>query len=120
MRNNQDGYFKINGQSAVLEFKDKEIVDAYFDPITKLPTFYTFKSVSEAIDEMERGYHMCVSQEQNNNMTYGQKIMLRWHWRLGHRMMSYVKWLARIKLLGKDSITIMNVKDHNTNSRKDV
>ena len=111
MRTAKDGWFKINGDAARLEFRNGNVISAPFDPVTRLPMFHTFVDASKAALELETSLYSCVTEESNQNLTRAKKEMLRWHWRLGHPGMALVKWLARRGLLGTASQRIKEVKD---------
>ena len=55
MRDASDGWFKINGHAARLEFRDGSVVSVPFDPVTSLPMLYSFDSVEKAAEQMEMG-----------------------------------------------------------------
>ena len=114
MRNSRDGWFRINGEEASLEFQDGSVVKVPTDSVTRLPMFVTFDSVDEAAQQLETSMYSCVTQESNQNLDPAKKSLLKWHWRLGHRSMQVVKWLAHRGLLGKDSKRITSIKqeDH--------
>ena len=44
-----------------------------------------------------------VTEEQNQNLTTAQKLLLKWHFQLGHVSFSLLKWIAREGYLGADA-----------------
>ena len=108
----REGWFKINGEKALLEFSDGSLVAAPFDPIARLPMFHFFDDAEAAAVSLETASHACVSEESNHNLMRAKKEMLRWHWRLGHPSVALVKWMAKRGLLGRFSEKIKNVADH--------
>ena len=52
MRTAQDGWFKINGDKAMLEFRNGNTVSTPFDPVTRLPMFHTFVDANKAALEL--------------------------------------------------------------------
>ena len=53
MRTSEDGWFKINGDGAILEFNDGEKVNVPYDPLTSLPMIYYFDDVDTAATKVE-------------------------------------------------------------------
>ena len=43
--------------------------------------------------------NLCVIDEENQNLSVGQKELLKWHFKLGHIGFDWLQWLARRKLL---------------------
>ena len=111
MQTSQDGWFKMNGEKALLEFNGGHMVHVPFDPVTSLPMFYSFHDVDAAAENLEVALYSCVTEEANQNLSRAKKEMLRWHWRLGHPNMAFVKWLARRGLLGRHSDKVKAVPD---------
>ena len=111
MRNSEDGWFKINGEGAILEFNDGEKVNVPYDPLTSLPMLYYFDDVDAAATKLETSLYSCVTEETNHNLSRACKEMLRWHWKLGHPGMAFVKFMARRGFLGQHSAKIKNVQD---------
>lgn len=110
-RNRKDGWFKINEEQAMFEFSDGKQVATGFDPITKLPMVHFFEGVGEAAEDFETALHTCVAEEANQNLSAGQKWLLRWHFCLARKNMAHIKWLARQGLLGRRSKKIAKVPD---------
>jgi hypothetical protein len=50
----------------------------------------------------------CVTDEVNQNLTSTQKLLLRFHFRLGHIGFQHVQWLGRQGLLGPEGVTMGN------------
>jgi hypothetical protein len=50
----------------------------------------------------------CVTDEVNQNLTSTQKLLLRFHFRLGHIGFQHVPWLGRQGLLGPEGVTMGN------------
>ena len=42
----------------------------------------------------------CVIEEQNPNLSYLQKVLLQWHFKLGHCGFTTMKWLGQTGLFG--------------------
>ena len=77
MKTSREGWFKINGEKALLEFSDGALVAAPFDPITRLPMFHFFDDAKAAAVSLETALHACVSEESNQNLMCAKKTMLR-------------------------------------------
>ena len=52
-------------------------------------------------------YHLCVTDEGNQNLTDAQKELLRWHFRLGHRDFAAIQHLLRGGHLGNSPLTLL-------------
>ena len=102
---------QTNGAKAALTFADGMTDDVGFDPVTRLPMIHMFDDADRAAENLETALHACVSEETNQNLSPKKKWMLQWHWCLGHRQMSLVKWLARRRLLGRQSKHIAELHD---------
>jgi len=107
------GSYSINGEDGgFFHFaSDGGTVATPLDPASGLPFLLLFRHVDEAAKNFEQGLYSCVTQENNQNLTPGQKAALRWHYRLGHVAMPVVSWLARRNLLGPLSSRIASLGD---------
>jgi hypothetical protein len=105
------GYCKIGGGQVTLNFANGQIVDSELDPSTNLPVLRVFHDAAEATEQTITALYTCVTEEVNQNLTPGQKCLLRWHFRLGHVAASVVKWMAQRGLLGSESKIIAATKD---------
>jgi len=47
------------------------------------------------IDTVGGKLNLCVTDEVNQNLTASQKLLLKWHFKLGHLAFQHVQWLAR-------------------------
>ena len=77
MRNLYDGWFKINGEQALLECKNGGSIQVPYDPVTSLPMLYWFDNVDEAAKQLETCLYSCVTEESNQNLNRAKKEMLR-------------------------------------------
>ena len=66
-----------------------------FNTQTKLPFIFLFKDIDKSIDTIHHSLFNCVANETNQNLNNIQKETLKWHWRFGHRALSYIQWIAR-------------------------
>lgn len=110
-RNRKDGWLKINGEQAMFEFANGGHVNVGFDPMAKLPMVHFSDNADKAAQDLETALHSCVAEEANQNLSPGQKRMLRWHFCLSHKNIALIKWLARRGLLGQHSKKIGKVSD---------
>ena len=69
------------------------------DNNTFLPIMKCFKSAEDMASSL--ALTGCVSDEVNQNLIYLQKVMLQWHYKLGHVGFSTIKWMGRHGWLGK-------------------
>ena len=50
------------------------------------------------------GIHLCVTDDENQNLSQAQKELLRWHFRLGHLGFRTIQMLLRSKALGESNL----------------
>ena len=67
------------------------------DKISRLPLLHCFK---DAVATSQTLAMSCVSDELNQNLTHLQKLLLQWHFRLGHIGFQWLQWVARQGFLG--------------------
>jgi hypothetical protein len=68
------------------------------DPTFRLPIMRCYKDVMTTAETLDM---TCVTDEFNQNLTTLQKILLQWHWRLGHVGFQKLQWIGRQGWLGK-------------------
>ena len=73
VKNAREGWFKVNGEMAVLEFADGSIVTVPFDSVTRLPMFHFFDDAKAAAESLETALHACVTEESNQNLQEPRK-----------------------------------------------
>jgi hypothetical protein len=66
--------------------------------VTNLPQVRAYKSALSSVTALAMNW--CVTNEMNQNLTQQQKILLKWHFRLGHLGFATVQWLGQNKMLG--------------------
>jgi len=76
-----------------------------------LPIVRVFRNAAEVAEQTMKLLYACVTEEVNQNLTPAQKLLLRWHFRLGHASSVVVKWMANRGLLGDQSKAIAGVID---------
>ena len=82
----------------VLKLPNQVPVTLPYDPVTNLPIIQALKSTNETV--LTLSIIGCVTEEQNQNLSYLQKILLQWHFKLGHCEFNSVKWLGQTGLFG--------------------
>ena len=70
-----------------------------YNPQTFLPVLPAFKSVE--LTGLNLALEGCVTSNDNENLSYLQKLLLQWHYKLGHLSFQHTQWIARRGLLGK-------------------
>lgn len=96
-----DGYFRISGETASFLFNDGTNVPCEILPSCNLPLLRLFHDASLAAEHTASAFYTCVTDEANQNLTRTQKALLLMHFRLGHASMQFVQWLGRRGLLGE-------------------
>ena len=102
----------MNKAKAMLIFPDKSVMNMPIDSVTNLPILYSFESTEKAAEKLEQSLYSCVSAKDNQNLSKPAKDVLKWHWRLGHPGMGFVRWLAKQGLLDKSSKAIGELEDN--------
>ena len=94
------GTFTCTEDHATLKYDKKDAtLQIEYNETNFLPTAYA-KNITEhsGMDIMAQA-HLAVLDEENQNLTPSQKLLLHWHNRLGHRSLAYIQSLFR----GKDN-----------------
>lgn len=88
----------VTYDKAKLTLANNSTISLYYDPVTHLPRMKAFKcALSSATALAMNG---CVTDETNQNLSPQQKILLKWHFRLGHLGFATLQWLGRSGMLG--------------------
>ena len=94
----EEGTLEVKYSACVLKLPNQGPVTISFDPVTHLPIIQAFKSTNmTALILFIVG---CVTDEKNQNLSYLQKILLQWHFKLGHCGFTTIKWLGQSGLFG--------------------
>ena len=80
------------------------VMTVQYDTTTHLPRVRAYKDALSTAGALAMGG--CVSDESNQNLTSAQKLLLRWHFRLGHIGFAAVQWLGRKGYLGMHGETM--------------
>ena len=67
--------------------------------VTRLPVIQTFRDATTTAKQFAMSG--CVTDENNQNLDRKTKLLLQYHFRLGHQNMAIVQWLGRQGWLGK-------------------
>lgn len=89
-------HVKHNG--ATMIWPNEARMSILYDRQTHLPRVRAYKNALKTADTL--ALTGCVTEESNQNLTAAQKLLLRWHFRLGHIGFATVQWLGRQGLLG--------------------
>ena len=82
-----------------LKLPGNHTVTVPYDSVSYLPVLQTFGSVCQSSEKLALLGN--VTLEQNQNLTFSQKLLLKWHYKLGHVGFNVVKWIGRQGLFGK-------------------
>jgi hypothetical protein len=84
------------------ERETKATVSIQYDFLTHLPTLRAYRCAYSTAKALTlKG---CVTDEVNQNLTFKQKLLLRFHFRLGHLGFQAVQWLGRQGILGEQGL----------------
>ncbi len=90
--------FTTRALEAKLTWGSGETLTIEYDENTFLPVVRAYSSATQTAEALAlRG---CVTEEVNQNLTPGQKLLLRFHYKLGHLAFAAVQWLGRQGWLG--------------------
>ena len=70
-----------------------------YDILTDLPILQCFNNAEKTAKSLTMTG--CVTDELNQNITNLSKLLLQWHFKLGHIGFTVVKWIGRQGYLGK-------------------
>ena len=106
-----DGQLIVQRQHCVLKLPDQGAVTIPYDPVTHLPVLQAFLNMNQEAQSL--ALMGCVTQESNQNLPFLSKVLLQWHFKLGHCGFSLVKWIGRTGIfgpmgvkMGKDEVKI--------------
>ncbi|MGH3053715.1 MAG: hypothetical protein ACRDL7_01895, partial [Gaiellaceae bacterium] len=93
-----DGAFKLRHNDSIFLWDGNRMTIPYH-PHTNLPTTYGYHD--QSVSQLASALHTCVTDDINQNLTSHQKLLLRWHFCLGHIGFESLQWLARRGFLPK-------------------
>jgi hypothetical protein len=92
------GYtYGMTWSTSVLNLGPKSISIPH-DPFMRLPILRCYRDAMKTAETMAAA---CVSDETNQNLSNLQKLLLKWHWKLGHLGFQHLQWIGRQGWLGK-------------------
>ena len=94
-----NGHLHVNHDTSVLVLANKSKVTIHYDTMTHLPRLPAYSNALTSANAL--AIVGCVTDETNQNLTVQQKILLKWHFRLGHLGFNTVQWLGRQGVLGQ-------------------
>lgn len=93
------GRFTVGSRGGHMSFGSGEIIVSPLHPVSGLPIMTGFTDAKSAAKKMAI-MHNCIGAD-NVNLSNLQKMLLKWHCRLGHTGMQLVQWIGRSGILGK-------------------
>ena len=90
--------YKLNWAGSKLCFPDGKVVTIRNDPNVRLPILPCFANALQTAKSLAM---TCVTDEKNQNLTHLQKVLLQWHFKLGHVGFQTLQWIGRQGWLGK-------------------
>jgi hypothetical protein len=88
----------VKHDKSKIELVNGSAISLYYDTVTHLPRIKAYKSALNSATALAMSG--CVTEELNQNLSPQQKILLKWHFRLGHLGFATVQWLGRNGMLG--------------------
>ena len=93
------GTFALEGAHATLRLPGKSPLTIPIDPTSNLPTCVGTRST--VVLASAHQINLCVTDSANQNLTVAQKLLLTWHFCLGHLNFKAVQWIIRGGVFGK-------------------
>ena len=91
--------------SGIQDDEDRQAVTVLYNPMNKLPTSVAYLSEATKMTREALCNVVTTVSSGNNNLTEGQKELLRWHQRLGHLEFKKIQHLMRSGILSHTSRT---------------
>lgn len=93
------------GDSSLIQYDllDGNFLDVHYSQENNLPTMEMFRKQTVALN-VQRLNH-CVTATENQNLSVGQKCLLRYHFRFVHRSLKHVQNLLKTGALGNSAET---------------
>jgi hypothetical protein len=98
------GSCEITAENIVITIGDGTKITFSYNTMSNIPLKLTREptTVSLTAHNVEKylssrfnvASYLAVADEMNQNITAAQKLLLKWHWRLGHASFAHVQWLA--------------------------
>jgi hypothetical protein len=94
-----EGSLRVTWDKSVLDLPASPSITISYEHTTHLPVMQAYKNIISTAESL--AMTGCVTNEVNQNLTYLGKLLLQWHFKLGHVGFSTVKWIGRQGILGK-------------------
>ena len=107
-----DWSYTVNWAGSKFVFKGGDVFTICHDAKLKLPMMQCYHNATrtaESVAYMQAGesefisdgLFPCITAESNTNLSFLQRMKLRWHWKLGHLSFQNLNWIGREGYLGK-------------------
>ncbi|MGH7974568.1 MAG: GAG-pre-integrase domain-containing protein, partial [bacterium] len=93
-----NGSYNIKANDSVFNWDDHRMTIRYH-PLSNLPITSGFHD--QSVSQLASSLHTCVTDDINQNLKTNQKMLLKWHFRLGHIGFESLQWLAMRGFLPK-------------------
>jgi hypothetical protein len=94
----EQAFFTVFSNKSVFMLPNGKSLTISYEHVTRLPIVRCFH---DAIKTAEGLAMPCVTDERNQNLTTLQKLLLQWHFKLGHLGFGAVQWIGRQGWPGK-------------------
>jgi hypothetical protein len=98
----ESSHLSITRNRGVITWENRKQTTLSFCDTTHLPRIRVYRNALD--DAKALALKGCVTDEVNQNLTSTQKLLLRFHFRLGHIAFQHVQWLGRQGLLGPEGV----------------
>jgi hypothetical protein len=92
----------LTRQRGIITWEDRSETTLSFCDTTHLPRIRVYHNALNSAKAL--ALKGCVTDEVNQNLTAKQKLLLRFHFRLGHIAFQHIQWLGRQGLLGPEGV----------------
>jgi hypothetical protein len=89
-----NGCYRVGELESVLAFDGKPTLTVKYQAGNRLPVGFA-TNASSCADKYQADLNMCVTCEENQNLSPAKKLLLQWHFRLGHKNLGAVQTLIR-------------------------
>jgi hypothetical protein len=85
----------VGEEKSILEFDGKPTLTVHYQAGNHLPIGYGTNDIFDSQDMVQSEINLCMTCEDNQNLTPAKKLLLQWHYRLGHRNIGALQALMR-------------------------
>ena len=106
LKEHQDNtrWVKFTHNKMFFQFSPNKLIKVPYDSVTCLPIITAFKDANEAAEKF--ALSAWTTDSDNSNLTFLQKHLLKWHYRLGNLGFQHLQWICRQGWLGKSNVKI--------------